>query len=324
MVTKSVAIVGTGQIGRRHLESLARSEMQLIVYAVEPFSSALIQAKEIVQKTTSGCSRLVCCQNIHDLPDALDLVIVATTADVRRFAVEELLRGRRIPFLILEKVVFQDADSFSAVQRLIQEKKVQTWVNCPMRLHPFFRHLKEKMRLASRVTYHASGTRLGLGSNSIHHLDLFAYLTKHPIEQLFAEDLDPVVHPAKRPGFVEFTGTLRGRSSNGSITITSYDREGTPLTLFLDSDILRCAVHPLEGYVWLADERTGWRWERKDYPVLLQSQLTSRIVKDILTNGRSDLPTFEESLRLHLPLLRVLGEHHSQVTKKGGSVCPIT
>jgi hypothetical protein len=64
-------------------------------------------------------------------------------------------------------------------------------------------------------------------------------------------------------------------------------------------------------------------WKEINYSQPYLSAISHRNIEEILIKGESILPTLEESIALHLPMiksfLRVV-----QRTKKGAKTCPIT
>ena len=55
-----------------------------------------------------------------------------------------------------------------------------------------------------------------------------------------------------------------------------------------------------------------------------QSQLTHIWTKDIFEKGSCDLPTYAESMPLHLELIRVFTSHLEKITGREINECPIT
>jgi hypothetical protein len=55
-----------------------------------------------------------------------------------------------------------------------------------------------------------------------------------------------------------------------------------------------------------------------------QSEMTHLWVNDILSKGNCDLPTYSQSMILHLELIRVFTEHLGKITGEKIDTCPIT
>ena len=112
----TVAVIGVGQLGSRHLQGLARVESVGRLIGVEPSADSLAVARErLADVRTEAGDPIELVGSVADLPDRLDYVVVATSADVRRTVIEELLDGREVEHLLLEKVLFQRLADFDAV-----------------------------------------------------------------------------------------------------------------------------------------------------------------------------------------------------------------
>jgi len=219
----NIAIIGAGQIGSRHLQALSQLNRIANIQIVDPNCKSLERAKERflqVQKN-NNIQKVEYLKNIEDLNNNLELVIIATSSDVRREVIEKLLLQKKVRYVILEKILFQKIKDFAVVNDLLVRNNVKVWVNCFHRMIDFYKQLKFKFKEVKRVDYRVSSSNLGIGCNSIHYLDLFVFLTGQLNFVLFSDQLNSNIIMSKRPGFIEFTGTLYGKSSGGSnIAIT--------------------------------------------------------------------------------------------------------
>lgn len=321
-----LALIGCGQLGSRHLQALTQLERPAQIEVVEPDPAAVALAQSRL-KEMRGPNHLVSVKFFHrlrELSPVLDLAIIATTSSVRQAVLEELLAKTKVRYLLLEKVLFQSVESFGSVRRLLSRKKVKAWVNCPRRIWPFYRTLKSKFHGAS-VDYRASGSRINLGSVAVHLLDHLTFFTDQHDYKLSPLRLDNTTVPAKRPGFIEFTGTLEASLRGGSsISITSYRAGNAPFLISLTSPAARCLIREPEGKAWLSEAATGWDWREILFTAVPQSQLTQQVVGRILETGNCELPTFAQSAKLHIPLLKALMAHLRKIKKKSVTSCPIT
>ena len=91
----SVAIIGAGNIGIRHLQGLSQSRNFLKIYVVDTNQSSLDRAKkhylEFARESKMIPSYI---SDITLLPKEIELVIISTNADVRRVVAENILRKK--------------------------------------------------------------------------------------------------------------------------------------------------------------------------------------------------------------------------------------
>ncbi|MDO9535545.1 MAG: Gfo/Idh/MocA family oxidoreductase [Bacillota bacterium] len=321
-----IAVIGAGAIGQRHLQALSLMDRPVNLEVVDPSSEALQKAERALQEAGSAQQIITVHyhHNLEELPSHLDLAVIAVTADVRCAVLEDLLSRVTVPYLILEKVLFQKLSDYVRVRKLLEKNGTKAWVNCPLRTVACFKLLRRKIE-GRPLHYSLCASHLGLGCNSIHHLDLFAFLGGQNDLTLDTSLLDEEIAAAKRPGFIEFTGTLIGRTGNGgTLRITSYRRGSVPPLLTISCEAVRFIYRINEQKAWIAGPWSGWRWRFFPLPFPMQSRLTHLAAGQILNDGFSDLPAFEESALLHMLLLQAFLQKTGPHRWKEDGLCPIT
>lgn len=325
LMSISLAVIGAGQMGIRHLQGLAQLKRPARIFVIDPSRSSLKKAQAFFETLRNRRGhRVEFLQRLEDAPFHFDVTIVSTTARVRHSVIEQLLHQKRVRFLILEKFLFQKRDHFSSIGRLLEKENVPAWVNCPLRTMPFFKYLKEKIQGKGTLNFCVSGSNIGMATNSIHHLDVAAYLIDRYEWRLDGSMLDKEIQESKRNGFIEFTGTLSGGSTAGDhVRLTSYRTGQTPLRIQICTPKLRCLIDLNAKKAWLSEEGTQWVWTETEFSIPLQSERTHLVTEQILVEGFSDLPTYADSCRVHLPLLQAFLSHLRTV-QGGDETCPIT
>lgn len=324
----NIAIIGVGQIGSRHLQALALLSCPVSIYLVDLSPASLATAVERFGQVKG----LVHPENVHtlphieELPESIDLAIIASSAQVRRSLIDTLLAAKRVRYLILEKFLFQKPEDFDHIGNLIAGKKIPTWVNCPRRVVDFYKKLKTKIGASQQVAFSVTGSQIGIGCNGIHYLDLMSFLTGELNFTLSPEGLDAGTIESKRPGFIEFTGCLQGFSANGSsFHLTSFAGGSSPTLVSIATETFTCVIREGEGKAWLSEQKNNWHWEEQACSIPFQSQITHLLVEEILQTGSSQLTTYGESKPLHLSVLKALMAHvQSLPSNSGDPLCPIT
>jgi len=323
-----VIIIGAGNIGSRHLQSLAKSKLPLSITVVDPNAQALEISKkrfnDSLTRKKSGTSPKYL-QNLKDVDARFDVAIVATNSDVRRSVIEGLLNKSRVKYLIIEKVAFQNSDDFESVNRLLKSKKVKAWVNLPRRVIPFYQSLKTAIKPHDQVYCTVQGGEWGLACNAIHFIDCLCYLIGETDYEVTCHHLDKGLKDSKRTGFLEFTGSLHFHFRNGSeLNLTSQNGTDAPPLTMIQTKSVQYVVQEEKGLGWRLRKETGWKLEKIKFKWPYQSELTYKIVEEIISKGRCGLPSLEESYLIHKPLLSSFLDHLEKVTGKKFSSCPIT
>jgi len=322
---KNIVIIGAGQIGSRHLQAMALLEGDANVQLVDPSEESLKVAKErFLQVYQEGSNKidLKCHRTVNDLSGPIDLVIVATCSDIRSGVIKELTRNQEVKNFILEKVLFQTVSEYFEIDDLLRKKNILTWVNCWMREKDFYKKLKTQLDPDGKIQMNVEGS-WGMGCNSIHFIDLFSYLTSCIDFDFIDCQLDSEILNSKRSGFKEFSGKLTGRNSKGHSLTLRCDNGKEPYKIQIINgsrrhEIKDCVNHVTHKFF------DGEKQFVENVKIPFQSQTTHRLIKDIINNKNCDLPSYRDSMNLHLPIINVFIEHLQNVIGEKVEKCPIT
>ena len=324
MSRNKIALIGSGNIGVRHLQGLLKSEHILEIYIVDPNVNSLKNAKILFEQISNSDLKhnVTYLKSIDKLPKKLHIVIIATTSIIRRRITEELLNSIRVVYLILEKIVFQNPKDFYSTQKLLLKNNTKAWINCPQRTYPLYKKLKDKY-FGEQLTLTAEGKNWGIACNAIHFIDLFVFLTGDIKLNFDLNQLDDIIYSSKREGFVEFRGTLKVNSYKGHrLILTDND--------FYDEKIRSTFIFENEKYFIvekdniIKNEKSHFLREGNKYKFPFQSEITGLYVDQILNEGEPDLVSYKDCMTYHVPMLNAFNKYISTVTKNNIIECPIT
>lgn len=321
-----LCVVGAGQLGSRHLQALARLPFPARLFVVDPSETARARAAERVAQIPGHERHMISwLASLAGVPGEVSLAIVATSARERLDVVVDLLNGRSVKFLILEKVLCQSVSQCQALCETVRQRGARAWVNGPRRLWPGFQSLRQALAEDRMLGFFAMGGGWGLACNAYHLLDLMAWFMGTASElRISPEFLDPDPIPSRRPGFLEVTGSLAGRFGDGlAFLITDVRGSSRPLELIFATDRRTFSIDnstgALRGIAGESVEVGGGVLAGA-----LQSELTTQVAADLLAQGECGLTPLEESAALHRPLLNALAAVLDSAPGGGGGVCPIT
>jgi predicted dehydrogenase len=319
-----IAVIGAGQLGSRHLQGLLRLDLPCEIHVVDPSAVSLDMARHRAGEVSAGASHsLHFHHQIEALPPLLDHSVIATASDVRLSVMRALLHGRTVHNILLEKVLFQRQSDFASAAELLHQAGSRAWVNCPRRVYPIYEKLRTFFLDDPLLHVDLRGGNWGLGCNSIHFIDIIAYLTGADVHSISTALLDDDLIDSKRAGFKEFTGTLLGRFGDASFSLTSQRDSQAPLLLTFRGGSRSCLVDESSGRAFWSDPgNSGWQVEEFKVPML--SELATGVTQRILEEGGSALTPYAQSAAYHLPLLQALGEHAARHLGGANDICPIT
>lgn len=315
----SIAVIGTGMLGKRHLQSLVGEfSDNCEIFAVDVNEDAL----KNIEEEYGG--RVKCYKEICLLPQVLDAVIVATNSNVRRQIVEKLLSHANVRNMILEKVLFQKEEDYYDIDELIKTKGVKTWVNCARRSWESYKRIKNMFDADQEMYIDITGGEWSIGCNGIHMLDLVQFFTKCDDCYIDVSQLEHGLAESKRKGFYEFYGTVQGTCGKcRNFHIRCLKNTMIPISIEVVTENRRVIIDESHKIIRSCSSENNWVWEEMDFLVEYQSQLTGKVIKEILTTGSCSLSTYSESMKLHLAFIRpLIGFFNNEGME--GKLCPIT
>lgn len=319
-----IAIIGSGQLGSRHLQGLLKMEIPLSIDVVDSSQASLELAKNRASEIETQLKDIRYLTNIEALKNDIDLCIIATGANVRLTILETLLKLKKVQNLILEKVLFQSLGDFQIADNLIKKHGINCWVNCPRPMFDFYKNIKSKIGKDELITYMVSGGEWGLACNAIHFIDNMAFLSCNTQFVYDTSGISSVIE-SKRKGFVEFSGTLIGRQPNGSeLILHSRNYSDAKLRIHILTDNYSWEIDEIDGTVLESSKKSNWKVKKQKIKIPFQSEITNVFVKQILYEGKCDLSTYRTSMNLHLDMLSSFINVYNFKTGQHSKICPIT
>lgn len=314
-----VAIIGAGQLGSRHLQGLKIASSPLSITVMDNNEDSLSIAKERYDSINAIGEKNACFVNtMDDMPESLDLVIIATGSKPRAAIIKALLKHSEVKYLILEKVLFPQLSDYDEIGELLKEKNVICWVNCPRRMLGSYNFVKNHLDYSNPLEMIFVGHDWGLCCNSMHYIDVFMYLAQKEKYEINANELDRKILQSKRHGYIEMNGTLRVKTESGDCLLLSS----------VVDDVPYCGVKIKNGSnSFLIDEVKGlliFNGIESKINTPFQSQTTGIIVDGVLRTGFCPLSTYEKSTLYHTPFVKKLLEKYNEITGENAKILPIT
>ena len=308
----NVCLIGCGGVGKRHLEAMLKVKNDINIEVVEPNIENT--------PTTLVGQNINYFSKIEDVSNNIDICLIATTANVRKKVILELVSKKNVKFMILEKVVFQNEKDFDEILKLFEEKNIKSWVNCHLRAQPIYKELKTQSIISydTTMTYEYSDD-FTLSSSAIHILDLFSYLCDDYDLEIQDIVTDTELKSSRHSGCVDFNGYMKVRSTNGyELVVKKRDAHfGEHLTIYHNDLTVRSS----EGDD--PDNRIGFVQDKK-IPYVWQSSLTNSYIDDIIEKSDCDLSTLENSAKLHKIMLKSFRNLLKEKYNREVVDCPIT
>ncbi|HBY86106.1 MAG TPA: hypothetical protein DEO86_09545 [Colwellia sp.] len=315
----NIALIGSGELGSRHLQSLVGIDNANIT-VVEPSSTAVeITRQRILDLNLDEFADVSFVDDIKKLPSEIDFSVIATGAAPRLSILKILLKHASVKYLLLEKVLFQSIEDYAEAKLLIDSQNVKVWVNCPRRMFEFYASLKLKLNKAKPMLMSVNGGNWGLACNAIHFIDIFSFLTDSKVLTVSTDELEQKIYPSKREGYIEVFGRLNVIFHNGHKLILNCTLDELPMDIMLTSSDGEYKIDEAKGNILLNGKHTSI-----DVLIKYQSELSRLVAEEALAFGQSKLTVFDEACEQHIPLIKSLLSFYNKSSNLESSVLPIT
>ena len=260
----NIVVIGVGNLGGRHVQSLAALDFPCNIQIIDTSEDSLNRAEGwFMSQNPNASLKFEKLKNIEDISDNVDVAIIATNANIRASITEKLLSTKKVRYLILEKVLFQNPKDYLKIEEILKTQGCKTWINCPRRTITFYKSLKSLYANEKIFDFSVTGANWELGCNSIHFLDMLAFISGSAEDFKFdTSRLDEKLINNKRPGFREFTGVLRGSGRNCANFAFSAAATGSqPHLITIRSENTACIIKEFEAKAYLYQAQNKWEEE---------------------------------------------------------------
>lgn len=296
-------IIGTGQLGSRHLQSLLKFKLEkLNIFVIDPNPDSLNIAKSRASEITHS-HNLYFSLDWELIPNKLFFVVVATNSNVREQVSIKLLNDYQVKVLILEKVLFPNIEAYKNVGDKIKSSGTICYVNHARRMFEGYKILKSRIDNKDNLHFQILGSNWGLACNGLHYLDFIEYLSDSKLKTINTNLLDKEIFESKRSGFIEFRGQISGDLyNNNTFSIGSLSSENIVApAISIMSTGFRAVVQEngCDPSIYFFEQKSNFSLEKIHLHIPLQSELTNTALNDFLTNGYISLTTFDDASHCH-------------------------
>ena len=310
-VLERVAIIGAGQLGRRHLQGLVKSAMEILIHVVDPCEESRKAVEEFIASEGAASLPSISIHScVEELSGDLGLVFIATSSSVRLQVIERLTSVCRVRYMVLEKFLFSDSQEYTQADSLIKQHGAIAWVNTSRRSFDIYRQLREQMSDDRLVHLSVDGGDWGLCCNAVHFVDLVQFLSGETELRRSYSRFDNIVLPSKRIGYIELTGELGGEVGSTTFNLRSIRDSVKPITLTLHYEKSTIFLIESLGSLWCLN---SGGIAKKTFRIPYQSEMTGVIAGQVLTTGTCHLTSYSDSMDAHLPLLDLFAQKAGEV-----------
>lgn len=292
-----ILIVGTGQLGSRHLQGILNQPIKAKIYLFDKnedsIKIALDRANEVFYDQKS--IEIVILKSMNEIPKHLHFCIIATTVQPRFQIFKSLISNHSIDYFILEKLLFADEVEYLSFNQLYSQQ-TNIFINCPRRMFKDYKKLKRKIGDEEIISISVDGHDWNLASNAIHFLDLIQFITDSEINLDFGCRESLHLINGKREGSKELRGKIRGNCGKVSFEMTSSEIKKDLVICFNIRNGQSIILNETKGTVKYNLNHFS---SENNFNLPYQSELSGSIINQLIENKQCDLPNLSNVYNLH-------------------------
>lgn len=299
-------------MGKRHLVGLLKAGFEVV--GRDPRRESRDSAMSTA--ATTGFPEAFRCD--QDEPEGeFEVAVFAETAPYRLRNLEDFLEKATSKKLLIEKPLTADPTELPHYRELFRSHGLEprdVSVNLSRRTWPFFVRLKTFCGDSPEIMVTANGGAVGFGSNGIHFLDLFLYLTgeaDHEVE--YARLSTTSIGSGRGPEFSDFGGTFLIGNGRSSLFCSLSAESSAPPLFVLRGDHFIASFDEFDLGYRLASRHPESRNPNylcgRDYSIVDQGTMGILPFEQVTArwaDGTLVLPDFEDAFAAHQLLFSIL------------------
>jgi len=298
-----IGIIGVGNIGKRHIQSLQDLKIQTEIFCHDIFKASLENLDAFLKENNVQIGKIEKIPDYSDFINKVDvntIVIVATTAKGRFEIIKDLLKMNPRA-LVIEKPVCQNLGEYEALLNI--NTKTELFVNFPRHLFPSYNNLKEELSRLNINEVEINTVKAGIGCNGPHMLDLIIYLLDIETIKIVNSEIYQT-YETNRKSFFDFNGRIEMESDKNLKIVLDDKKEGVEQFNIKTNHKNFLIFEPLRKII----RTSNIDLVVKDFEIIYQSKLTASVIESILDN-KCKLPTLKESFLSHQIIFKIMKEH---------------
>ncbi|MGE3609152.1 MAG: Gfo/Idh/MocA family protein [Bacteriovoracaceae bacterium] len=307
----NVVLIGLGNIGKRHLQALGNLENLQNLYCYDLFTSQLDATKDFIQANSIKLNKVYFFDSLEETLKAIDkntIVIVATTVK-DRFEILKQVIEQSPKAILAEKALCSNQVQYEDLIKLSRKSSIPIYINLARRAYPFYQKLKKELE-GKRITGFYTTFPGGAACSGIHIFDLLFWLSgASGFSQLNSLSAD--VYETKRPGFYDIACDFQVQVDDfmASINATKED-DRYCIEFTTENEFIKIFESGKKVYTF----NSHGIIKEESFEIPFTSQLSDKIIKDILNGKEVRVPDIFEAQLGHRLLFDFMNQNNIRIS----------
>ena len=297
----NILIVGCGNIGFRHFQSILNINKKLNIYLYDKNDTQFIKFKKFYKKKSNDKNAKI--YFLNNLNKKLNIFcsIISTTLPNRYYLIEKIIQKSEVKFFIIEKIPFFNLYEFKKCINILKKNNIKAWVNCPNRVFKSYKNLKKNLN-GKKVNMIINGGNWGLISNAIHYIDLFNFLNDNiKLKETNITGFKTV--QSNRKYFQELKSSIIFNYDKCFLALNDTLKYNIPVTLQIYNNYNKFYIYENENYLINFSENII---KNRKFKIELQSNLTEKYILDLIKKSHCDLSSLDDCYEYYFPFIKLI------------------
>ena len=304
-----IIVIGTGNIGKRHIQAISNLKIKYKLICYDHLEESLISLKKFIRENNIKLKNLKIENKFEKTINNIDnktIIILATTANQRKEILEKIIQKKPLS-IIIEKPVCQKEEDYNSIIRLKNKLNIPIYVNFPRHSSPTYKKIFSEIRKKENIIFIANDTKVGFACNGIHLLELATWLLNSKKYKILNSEIESI-YETKREGFFDFSGRLTLKLGKNLSLININNQKTIPsIEIITENKIYK--IDEEKQKIIIIDNKN---LKINKFELPHTSQITDKIIQNILNNKIPNIPTIEETYLPHKILFNFMKKNNIQ------------
>ncbi|OVE74927.1 hypothetical protein BVX95_00685 [archaeon D22] len=297
-----IGIIGTGNIGKRHIQSIANISEEFELFCHDMYEDSLESLDSFFLANDIKIKNVEKIKNLDNFISRIDnetLVIISTTAIGRATLTDQILKSSP-KAILLEKPVCQTLEEYDSILKN-NVSNVPIYVNFPRHMYEFYNEISVQQDMNDSKIF-VTQNDAGIACNGIHIFELICWLFDAK-EYIITHHKISNPYETKRKGFYDISGEVKFEI-NKKIYFEFIDSANSTETINIIGKNKSYHIFETSKKMLINSDQDI---EVENINIPFQSQLTSEFVIDLFKNSSTNLlPSINQTFLAHKMLFELL------------------
>ncbi|MBT3465324.1 Gfo/Idh/MocA family oxidoreductase [archaeon] len=310
MNKQKIVIIGLGGIARRHIQAIFNLKIEYEIIGYDINKESIENTKQFLKNENIHIKNLEMIESYDNTINKIDsktIVIIATSADVRKQIIEDVI-SKNPKAIITEKPFTQNIEDYNKIIELSKTNKIPIYLNFRRHYYKLYMQIKSILNTKENVNINIQIKKRGFACTGIHFIELATWLLDAKNYEIqYSETFEP--YEQKRKGFFDFSANMIIKFDDMHEVQINFDNEEKEKIEFVEIN-LKNEIYKIfdfkEKYL-VIDNKLNIK--EKDFVIMHVSMITDETIMEILENKKPKMPNIEESFLSHKILFEIMKEN---------------